>query len=303
MLDQQKPLDRRSFLDGARRLAARGLTAGAVLELMRPKDAWAQAEKETHPASARVLDQLRTSFTFQISVDVGTLPQGLRVASAALKGGVNIVEMGTPLLKYEGVSNVVPAFRKQFPEALLLADMKTMDGGGSEARSVYAGGGNIVDFLALAGVDTAKAVCAVRDEFRRSGPELPRLAFADILVPHQGPATQAAEVALRMLEAGVDAVGVHLQSDARRVDPKLIESDFLGSMARAVFERVGKTAPVQVVGGLSAAQAKSLARVGLRAFVISGNLGQPDSVTRYNLPPAEIERLISGFIAEVSSTR
>lgn len=103
-----------------------------------------------------------------------------------------------------------------------------------------------------------------------------------------------------MLDAGVDAVGIHLQSDARRADPKLIESDFLGSMARAVFERVGKSAPVQVVGGLNAAQAKSLARAGLRAFVISGNLGQPDSVTRYNLPSAEIERFIAGFITEVA---
>ena len=57
---------------------------------------------------------------------------------------------------------------------------------------------------------------------------------------------------------------------------------------------------MQVVGGLSVAQAKRLAQAGLRAFVISGNLGQPDTVTRYNLPPAEIERLIAGFIAEVS---
>ena len=57
---------------------------------------------------------------------------------------------------------------------------------------------------------------------------------------------------------------------------------------------------MQVVGGLSVAQAKNLARVGLRAFVISGNLGQPDTVTRYNLPPAQIESLIAGFIAEVS---
>jgi 3-hexulose-6-phosphate synthase len=294
-------IDRRSFLDGARRFAASALTVGAVFEMMRPNYAWAQAEKETHPASARLLDQLRTRFTFQISVDVATLQQGLGVASAALRGGVNIVEMGTPLLKNEGVSNVVPAFRKQFPKALLLADMKTMDGGAFEARAVYAGGGNIIDFLALAGVDTAKAVCAVRDEFRRTGPELPRLAFADILVPHQGPATHAVEVALRMLDAGVDAVGVHLQSDARRADPKLIESGFLSNMARVIFDRVGKTAPVQVVGGLSVAQAKSLARVGLRAFVISGNLGQPDAVTRYNLPPPEIERFIAGFIAEVSS--
>jgi 3-keto-L-gulonate-6-phosphate decarboxylase len=295
-------LDRRSFLSGAGRFAVSGLAVGALIEIAHPSSAGAQVGKQTHAASARVVDQLRTRFTFQISVDVGSLPQGLAVASAALAGGVNILEMGTPLLKNEGVSNVVPAFRKQFPNALLLADMKTMDGGASEARGVYAGGGNIVDFLALAGVDTAKAICAVRDEFRRAGSELPRLAFADILVPHQGPAAQAAEVALRMLEAGVDAVGVHLQSDARRADPKLIESDYLVEIARGIFERVGKAAPVQVVGGLSGAQAKRLARAGLRAFVISGNLGQPDTVTRYSLPPAQIERFISGFIAEVSST-
>ena len=63
--------------------------------------------------------------------------------------------MGAPLLKNEGVSMVVPAFRRRFPEALLLADMKTMDGGAFEARAVYAGGGNIIDFLALAGVAAA----------------------------------------------------------------------------------------------------------------------------------------------------
>jgi 2-alkyl-3-oxoalkanoate reductase len=39
--------------------------------------------------------------------------------------------------------------------------MKTMDGGGGEERSVYAGGGNIFNFLALAGVDTAKATGAI----------------------------------------------------------------------------------------------------------------------------------------------
>jgi len=80
----------------------------------------AQVERKPTRPSARVLDQLRTRFTFQISVDVTTLQQGLGVAGAALTGGVTSVEMGTPLLKNEGVSNVVPAFRKQFPKALLL---------------------------------------------------------------------------------------------------------------------------------------------------------------------------------------
>jgi 3-hexulose-6-phosphate synthase len=297
-------IDRRSFfrrLNHAGRLAAGALAAGAAFEKMPPGYVCAQQPANvTHAASGRVLERLRTRFMFQISVDVGTLEQGLGVAGAALAGGVNIVEMGTPLLKNQGVSNVVPAFRKKFPEALLLADMKTMDGGAFEARAVYAGGGNIVDFLALAGVDTAKAICAVRDEFRSAGADLPRLTFADIMVPHQGPAAQAASVALRMLEAGVDAVGVHLQSDARHADPALIESHALEDAARAIFERVGRSAPVQVVGGLTIAQAKSLAQSGLRAFVISGNLGQPDGRARYDLPPEQIERHVADFIAGVS---
>jgi len=95
-------------------------------------------------------------------------------------------------------------------------------------------------------------------------------------------------------------VGVHLQADARRADPTLIESHILGDAARAIFEKVGGTAPVQVVGGLSVAQAKSLAQAGLRAFVISGNLGQPDGRPRYDLPPDQITRYVAGFIAEVS---
>ena len=284
------------------RRKASALTVGAVFEMMRPRSAWAQeVTKVTHPTSARVVDRLRTRFSFQISVDVATLKQGLGVAGAALAGGVDIVEMGTPLLKNEGVSNVVPAFRQRFPEALLLADMKTMDGGAFEARAVYSGGGNIVDFLALAGMDTAKAICAVRDEWRSADPALPRLAFADIMVPHQGKPAQAVEVALGMLEAGVDGVGVHLQADARRADPTLIESHYLEEVARAAFKRVGDTAPVQVVGGLSIAQAKSLAQAGLRAFVISGNLGQPDGRASYDLAPDQIQRLVAGFIAEVSS--
>src|SRR3954465_13418349 len=167
--------ERRSFLNSAGRFAAGALTAGGIFETMGTDHAWAQqAAKVGHPASARVVDRLRTRFTFQISVDVATIQQGLAVAAAGLAGGVNIVEKGTPLLKNEGVSNVVPAFRRKFPEALLLADMKTMDGGAFEARAVYTGGGNIVDFLALAGVDTAKAICAGRGEFRGAHAEPPR---------------------------------------------------------------------------------------------------------------------------------
>lgn len=253
-----------------------------------------------HAPSERVRETMRSGFTFQISVDTDNLPQGLAVAGAALKAGVTLVEMGTPLLKTEGVRQVVPAFRERFPEALLLADMKTMDGAGFEARGVFSGGGNIIDFLALAGVDSARAACAVRDEFRRAEPDVPRLCFADILLPQQGPAAVAVAAAERMVEAGVDGIGVHLQLDARRAVPELWRSGALGEVAQAVFERVGAEVSVQVVGGLSIAQARDLARAGLRAFVISGNLGVADAEARFGLPPAEIERHVAAFVAEVA---
>lgn len=296
--------DRRSFLHTVGTVAGAGLFA-VTFNAVHPSPAGGQQSTANppHPSSVRVIDHLKTRPSFQISVDVSTLDLGLSVAAAALAAGVDILEMGTPLLKTQGVANVVPAFRKRFPNALLLADMKTMDGGGGEARAVYAVGGNILDFLAISGVATAKSICAVRDEFRSAGSELPRLVFADIMIPHQGPAKLAGDIALRMVEAGVDAVGIHLQSDARRASPKLLQDDYLGDVARAVFERIGRTVPVQVVGGLTIAQARSLAQAGLRAFVISGNLGLPDSNARYNLPPAEIQRLITNFIAGVSGPR
>lgn len=254
-----------------------------------------------HAASARVLDMLRTEFTFQISVDTDNLPQAYVVADAALKGGITLVEMGTPLLKTEGVKHVVPAFRQRYPEALILADMKSMDGAGFEARGVYAGGGNIIDFLALAGVASAKNVAATRDEFRDRDPSIARLAFADILVPQQGPGNVALEVAQRMRDAGMDGVGLHLQLDARRADPSLHASSYLSDMARAVFEAVGDTCSVQVVGGLTIAQAKALARDGLRAFVISGNFGLAESNSGYASPAEEQTRLVQDFIAQVSA--
>ena len=262
----------------------------------------------THPMidnalseSGRARRLFRERFTFQISIDTAHVSQGLAVAEAALKAGVTILELGTPLLKYEGVRNVVPIFRQRFPTALLLADMKTMDGGEGEANAVYSGGANVIDFLALAGDATARAACAARDVFRKADPAIARLAFADVLLPMQGPAKLAIQTAERMLAAGVDGVGVHLQYDARRADPALFQGGYLHDMACAVFDRVGARASVQVVGGLSVDEAAALARKGLRAFVISGNLGRPDAEQRYGLKGEEIERRIRDFIDQVSA--
>ena len=104
-----------------------------------------------------------------------------------------------------------------------------------------------------------------------------------------------------MRDTGVDGVGLHLQLDARRANPALHASSYLADVARAVFAAVGDTCSVQVVGGLSIEQAKNLARDGLRAFVVSGNLGLPDAVSRYDLPATEMQQHIATVIREVAA--
>ena len=49
----------------------------------------------------------------------------------------------------------------------------------------------------------------------------------------------------------------------------------------------------------NALQAQAIARDGLRAFVVSGNLGVHDSGARYGLPPKEITGHIRRFIEGV----
>jgi len=253
-----------------------------------------------HAPSAQILQLMRQQHTFQLSVDTDNLPQALIAAEAAVAAGITLLEMGTPLLKCEGIKHVVPAFRERFPGTLLLADLKTMDGGAGEARVVFVNGGDIVDFLALAGTDTARAICTVREEFRRSNPEQPRLVFADILIPHQG--AHAVDVARQMLDVGVDGIGVHLQFDARTANPDLSHSGYLFEIVHAVHKAVGERVPVQVVGGLTIEQACTLAREGIRAFVISANLGVTDGNVLTNLPQEEIQRRISSFMQEVKAT-
>ena len=52
---------------------------------------------------------------------------------------------------------------------------------------------------------------------------------------------------------------------------------------------------------LQVERALGLARDGLRAFVISGNLGLADTTARYDRPAAEIERHVADFIRQVSA--
>ena len=59
---------------------------------------------------------------------------------------VDILEIGTPCIKYNGLE-LVTALKAKFPEKLILVDLKTMDAGEYEAEPFYKAGDDICTVL------------------------------------------------------------------------------------------------------------------------------------------------------------
>ena len=70
---------------------------------------------------------------------------------------VDIFEIGTPCIKYNGL-NLVKELRARFPEQLILVDLKTMDAGEYEAAPFYAAGADICTVLGVSGLATIGGV-------------------------------------------------------------------------------------------------------------------------------------------------
>jgi 3-hexulose-6-phosphate synthase len=90
---------------------------------------------------------------------------------------VDIVEIGTPLLKRFGVSAIATA-RELTSEVPILADTKTVDGGGLEADLVFGAGAMLMTVLSVASPATLEVVgrkatdyggCVVVDTITESG--------------------------------------------------------------------------------------------------------------------------------------
>ncbi len=81
----------------------------------------------------------------QLALDFVELERATNIAKEA-ENFVDIIEVGTPLIKSEGM-NAVREFRKNFPDQEICADMKTMDVGRTEVEMAAKSGANIVGIL------------------------------------------------------------------------------------------------------------------------------------------------------------
>jgi len=91
----------------------------------------------------------------QVALDFLELDRALDVATAAVAGGADFIEAGTPLIKSEGL-DAVRRLREMFPNKTIIADTKTMDAGKIETEAAAKAGANVMTVLAAAPESTIR---------------------------------------------------------------------------------------------------------------------------------------------------
>ncbi|OAE00331.1 3-hexulose-6-phosphate synthase [Arthrobacter sp. OY3WO11] len=84
----------------------------------------------------------------QVAMDVLTVEAALDLAGKVAES-VDIIELGTPLIKNAGLS-AVTAIKTAHPDKIVFADMKTMDAGELEAEIAFNAGADLVSVLGSA---------------------------------------------------------------------------------------------------------------------------------------------------------
>ena len=88
----------------------------------------------------------------QVAMDVLTTADALALA-AKVAEHVDIIELGTPLIKAEGL-RAVTSIKEAHPDKIVFADLKTMDAGELEADIAFTAGADLVTVLGTAGDST-----------------------------------------------------------------------------------------------------------------------------------------------------
>ncbi len=248
--------------------------------------------------------------TFQLSLDQTNTEEALELAKIGAAAGVQVLEAGTPLIMSEGARVVLPRLKALFPNHPIVADIKCMDGGAHEVGLMFELGASKATVMASA--SDATITRTIRESANHPG--------CKIMVDTMGFGGSDGlyiqgqiDAAKRARDLAAHYVVVHLGYDERGENQRMIDDNVLLRWAEAVAKQ-DLGIPIQVVGGLTLAQAKELPKLGITEIVISMNLGsrpvgdlQYDKITAFTVnlnDPADREKVseqLRRFIAEVTA--
>jgi 3-hexulose-6-phosphate synthase/6-phospho-3-hexuloisomerase len=194
----------------------------------------------------------------QVALDLTELTRALQIAKEAVRGGADWIEAGTPLIKSEGMQ-AVRTLKVQFPDHMIVADMKIADTGALEVEMAAKAGANIVCILADA--DDSVIAEAVRAA-RLYGVQL----MAD-LINTPDPVPRAKQ----MESMGIDIIVAHVGIDQQMMGKSSI--DLLAAITGEV------TVPVAVAGGLDVVTAAQAVQHGAVMVIVGGAIVRSADVT------------------------
>jgi len=185
----------------------------------------------------------------QVALDFIELPRALKVAQAAVAGGADYLEAGTPLIKSEGL-DAVRELRQAFPDKTIVADMKTADAGKVEAQAAANAGANVMTVLGSAPESTIRECVEVARHYG-----------IQVAVDLLGVADPVG-FARRAGELGVAWLGVHCAIDAQMqgADPMALLKQIRGVTDLTLA----------VAGGLTSESAADAALAGADVIIIGG---------------------------------
>lgn len=166
---------------------------------------------------------------------------------------VDIIEIGTPLVKAEGLA-VLRAIKIAYPEKELFADYKTMDAGELEATMAFEAGADSVGVLALA--NDATIAGAVK-----AGHTYQKRVVADLIgVPPQNRLSRISE----LKDLGVSHVELHAGLDEQSLSGYSIV-DLLKTISGSVL-------PFAVAGGINASTIVTVRDAGAEVAIVGGGI-------------------------------
>ncbi|MBD3255589.1 MAG: bifunctional hexulose-6-phosphate synthase/ribonuclease regulator [Candidatus Lokiarchaeota archaeon] len=198
----------------------------------------------------------------QIALDLINLSRAEQIAREAIKGGVDWIEAGTPLIKSEGM-NAVRTLHRSFPNHIIVADMKTADGGSIEIEIAAKSGANVV--LMLGGSDNASVTEAI-EAAEKYGV---MLGVDTIDVPED----RLIERALELERLGVDMVCSHVGVDQQVIygGEKTLE------IAGKLKKKLRSTTWLAIAGGINSETAARAKEIGVDVIIVGGALYKSES--------------------------
>ena len=186
----------------------------------------------------------------QVALDLIDLERALKIALESSRAGVDIVEVGTPLIKSEGIRSI-RIIRAALPEKPIVADMKIVDAGKLETGLAINAGADIVTVMGFSSMNTIKYVV---DEAKSLG--------GKVMVDLMGIPNKLRRVEEILSVCRPDIFCIHIGIDEQR--DKSVES--LVEVIRDLKDNSG--VEVAVAGGIDESTAPILAMAGADILIV-----------------------------------